>query len=58
VNCFLHLDFAGSWQYNYNVFLLALLLPVFITRIFTGDIWIKRVERIILVMLAIPEFDS
>jgi hypothetical protein len=53
VYCFLHLDFAGSWQYNYNVFFLALLLPILIARIFTGNRWIKRIERIILIILAI-----
>jgi hypothetical protein len=53
INCFLHLDFIRSWQYNYNVFLLALLLPIFIARIFIQDSWIKRIEKIILVLLAI-----
>jgi Protein of unknown function (DUF2752) len=53
VNCFLKLDFASAWKYNYNVFLLALLFPVFIMQIFTSKKWIKKIERIILIVLAV-----
>jgi len=53
VNCFVHFDFIRSWQYNYNVFLMAFLLPVLFMRIFTQNKWIIRTEKVILILLAI-----
>jgi hypothetical protein len=52
VYCFLHLEFAASIKYNYNVILLALLLPVIVTRIFSSSPWALAIEKVILIMLA------
>ena len=48
---FIHLYFSSAWKYNFNVFLLALIYPVFISRIFNSSPWLKKIEKGLLLLL-------
>jgi hypothetical protein len=48
---FLHLNFANAWLNNFNVFLLALLLPVLCMRTFNTTSFLKWLEKILIILL-------
>jgi len=49
---FMHLNFGSAWKFNFNVFPLALLLPIFILRIVNSALLTLRLEKFILLLLA------